>query len=386
MRTRAHATPPTAGLAAITRVVLTTFISVALSFGLGGVILSDKADAATAYVATGSVNVRSGPGTTHTILGVLATGDAVTGDAPTDGWVKVTYKNATGYVSAKYLRAASDPELPAVKYNAKTTATLAMRQAPEIGAASNGNLAKGSTVALTGTHSGSYSQIVRQGRVAWVLTGYLTIVGNGPALPRASGKRYVKVDEVNIRTTSAADSKVVGSATYGMVLSATGKTANKRTQVIFNGAARWAYTAYLTKTRPTGTAPPADEDDLGSTSLNRTNAYVKAIVRLIRAEFPEIKTMYGWRASSNYSSDHPGGRALDIMIPKYSTASGKALGDRIARYLQDDHKNLHIHYLIWRQRSWNVERNTAVTAWKKMADRGGATANHYDHVHVSVYA
>lgn len=74
------------------------------------------------------------------------------------------------------------------------------------------------------------------------------------------------------------------------------------------------------------------------------------------------------------------------MIPKYSTSSGKELGDQIARYLQADYKNLHVHYLIWRQRSWNVERSTDFANWRQMEDRGGDTANHYDHVHVSVYA
>ncbi|MFT3969114.1 MAG: hypothetical protein QM695_02265 [Micropruina sp.] len=258
-----------------------------------------------------------------------------------------------------------------------------MRKAPEVSAASAGTLKAGTEVSLTGTHSGSYSKIVHEGENYWVLTGYLVASGkDAPTLPKATGTRYVSVDEVNIRATSAADGTVVGVARQKTLLSITGKTANSRTQVIFDGAARWAYTAYLSKTKP---GSSDKDDDLGSASLNKTHAHVKAIVRLIRAEFPAITTMYGWRAGSAYSSDHPNGLALDIMIPKYSTASGKALGNTIARYLQDDYKNLHVHYLIWRQRSWNVERSIKVTSWKKMADRGGATANHYDHVHVSVY-
>lgn len=90
--------------------------------------------------------------------------------------------------------------------------------------------------------------------------------------------------------------------------------------------------------------------------------------------------------SSAYSSDHPAGRALDIMIPDYKSAAGKALGNAIARYLQDNYGRLHVHYLIWRQRQWNVERNTnPTTGWRGMADRGTDTDNHLNHVHVSVY-
>lgn len=371
--------------ARFTRALLATVTSIAIGFGLGGLALAPTADAAaTAYVATGSVNVRSGPGTSYKVLGVLAAGDAVSGGVATDGWVKVGYRDATGYVSARYLRAASGPDsLPAITYKARTTAVLAMRREPAIDAASNGNLKTGSEVGLTGTHAGSYSQIVRKNTVAWVLTGYLRMLGDGPALPTAVGKRYVTAVGLNIRATSAADGTVVGAVAKGTVLLITGTTAGDRSQVIFEGARRWASTKYLSKTRPDA---GSDGGSLGSESLDRVNANAKAIVRAIRAEFPTIKTIHGWRMSSDYSSDHPSGRALDIMIPKYSTAAGKALGNKIARYLQENHKKFHVHYLIWRQRQWNVERNLDYDkGWRKMADRGGVTANHYDHVHVSVY-
>jgi len=38
-----------------------------------------------------------------------------------------------------------------------------------------------------------------------------------------------------------------------------------------------------------------------------------------------------------------------------------------------------VKYIIWRQRIWFPGGS-----WKAMADRGGVTANHYDHVHISV--
>jgi hypothetical protein len=38
-------------------------------------------------------------------------------------------------------------------------------------------------------------------------------------------------------------------------------------------------------------------------------------------------------------------------------------------------------YVIYKQRIWHVRTG----AWKPMSDRGGVTANHYDHPHISVY-
>ena len=42
-----------------------------------------------------------------------------------------------------------------------------------------------------------------------------------------------------------------------------------------------------------------------------------------------------------------------------------------------------IMYVIWNQKIWSLYYSEL--GWRKMADRGGVTANHYDHVHVSVY-
>ena len=44
---------------------------------------------------------------------------------------------------------------------------------------------------------------------------------------------------------------------------------------------------------------------------------------------------------------------------------------------------LGIKYLIYQQQIWMAGNSAG--AWEYMADRGSATANHYDHVHVSVY-
>ena len=41
-----------------------------------------------------------------------------------------------------------------------------------------------------------------------------------------------------------------------------------------------------------------------------------------------------------------------------------------------------ITYIIWRQQIWNA--SYPERGWRWMEDRGGATANHLDHVHISV--
>jgi hypothetical protein len=58
-------------------------------------------------------------------------------------------------------------------------------------------------------------------------------------------------------------------------------------------------------------------------------------------------------------------------------------GDAVAAWLKANYKKLGISELIWSQRIWTVQRSSE--GWRWMEDRGGATANHYDHVHVTVY-
>jgi hypothetical protein len=52
-------------------------------------------------------------------------------------------------------------------------------------------------------------------------------------------------------------------------------------------------------------------------------------------------------------------------------------GDRIARCALANQEELGIDYVIWKQRINYGD------GWERMADRGGITENHYDHVHIS---
>ena len=88
----------------------------------------------------------------------------------------------------------------------------------------------------------------------------------------------------------------------------------------------------------------------------------------------KIKTVGGFRPGD---MDHGSGLALDFM-----TYEDKATGDALAQYAQQHAGELGIKYIIWYQQIWNVSR--AKEGWRPMADRGSITANHLDHVHISM--
>jgi len=102
------------------------------------------------------------------------------------------------------------------------------------------------------------------------------------------------------------------------------------------------------------------------------------VIQLVTDLYPKIKTVYTLRAGSR--GDHGYGRAADFMIPNYR--HNVKMGWSIAHYLQQHARELHIQYIIYQQSIWNISRSSE--GWRHMAGRGNDTANHRDHVHVSM--
>ena len=118
------------------------------------------------------------------------------------------------------------------------------------------------------------------------------------------------------------------------------------------------------KARQTAAAPC----DLSTSGLGAVKPHVLAAAKFLGCRFGE-PTMYGVAGRAG-TSDHPSGRAVDFMVDR---ATGDALADCALR----NRGALGITYVIWRQRI------NFGSGWQLMEDRGGVTANHYDHVHVS---
>lgn len=89
----------------------------------------------------------------------------------------------------------------------------------------------------------------------------------------------------------------------------------------------------------------------------------------VRSNFG-ITNIGGYRAGAG---DHGAGKAVDVMV----TGSR---GDAVAAWAIDNMNRYNITYVIWKQRIWMA----GSSGWRAMEDRGSVTANHFDHVHISV--
>jgi hypothetical protein len=105
----------------------------------------------------------------------------------------------------------------------------------------------------------------------------------------------------------------------------------------------------------------------GST-FGGVQAAVAEVGNELRCRFG-VDTVYGVAGRAN-ASDHPAGRALDLMVDR-------ATGEKLAEYAASNRDRLGVEYVIYRQRIDSGD------GWERMPDRGGATANHMDHVHIS---
>jgi uncharacterized protein YgiM (DUF1202 family) len=326
---------------------------------------------------TAALNVRSGAGTSHAVLRVLAEGTKVTMTGRVgSGFAEVVLGSRKGWVSTSYLKAARG--LPAVVGTRVATTVLDIRSTSADRYTRIAEVKKGTKLSVTGAVANGRAQIVYSGATRWVTAKYLAIPAatrpSAPGLPRVTGTRYATT-ALDIRSTSADRYTAITEVPRGTALSITGKVVDGRMQVVWGKAVRWVTAKYLSTSRP------SVADGAGASVERGLKPNAIKVHRAARVRFPQLSTYYGVRPDS--IPDHPSGRALDLMIPNYTSAKGKALGGEVAAWARANARSLGIQYVIWNQRIWNIQRDRE--GWRPMADRGGDSANHKNHVHVTVY-
>ncbi|QXT62564.1 SH3 domain-containing protein [Tessaracoccus palaemonis] len=178
---------------------------------------------------------------------------------------------------------------------------------------------------------------------------------------------------VNVRTGPGTDYDSVGTLGTGEDVKSTQWKVDGWRQVKFDGEAGWIKASFLTADEPAesgfSTATCAKANGL---EANLTTA-ADGVLRAVCARFPAVTSFGGYRAGD--SGYHGSGQAIDAMI------SGSA-GWEIAEWARDNAGELGIVEVIYQQKIWTTQR--AADGWRSMSDRGSTSANHYDHVHISI--
>jgi hypothetical protein len=199
-----------------------------------------------------------------------------------------------------------------------------------------------------------------------------------PALT-VTGTKYATVG-LNIRTVPTQSSKVITVVPTGTKLSVTNSTYKGFRFVSYKGAGRWVKNQYLSNKKPKAKAASASGGisgapcKLGSKVESGLTRDAISVHRAMCARYPQVTSFGGRRSSADF---HGSGRAIDAMI------SNSTVGWQMANWVRANAKRLGVSEVIYSQKIWTVQRGSE--GWRSMSDRGSKTANHYDHVHVSVY-
>ncbi len=109
------------------------------------------------------------------------------------------------------------------------------------------------------------------------------------------------------------------------------------------------------------------------------------VLRCVQQQFGDHSYLGVGTRPDNPSSDHPSGRAVDIMIAGWQTPTGNAEGWRIARWLVANTAGLGVKYVIFDAQIYSVGNRAAWVPYSHPSGGSSPTEMHLDHVHVSVY-
>ena len=130
-----------------------------------------------------------------------------------------------------------------------------------------------------------------------------------------------------------------------------------------------------------GGLPEVTAAELADPAMNGLTPHTKKMKVALAKKFG-ITSFSLFRAGDDDGTGHGhnSGMAVDFMVPVNS-----AQGDQLAEYLTKHMDELGVYYIIWKQRFYMPQQNIygPANTWNIMSNRGGVTANHYDHVHVS---
>lgn len=186
---------------------------------------------------------------------------------------------------------------------------------------------------------------------------------------RTADTRLWTSEALNLWSEPGDDAAKIGEIDAGEKVLVTGRSLDGRVEIVVDGTARWVTDGYLTDEKPFA---------IGADCTNGTSVPAGVSPNIVKVHaavcgaFPEITTYGTFRSDGEHSQ----GLAVDIMV------SGER-GWQVAEFVREHYAELGVSYLIYSQQIWSVERSGE--GWRGMSDRGSATANHYDHVHVTTY-
>jgi mannosyl-glycoprotein endo-beta-N-acetylglucosaminidase len=218
----------------------------------------------TAWVIDGSLNLRSGPSTSNSVLLVMPGGSEVgiTG-SPQNGFTPVRYNGTDGWVYSAYLTdeepGDGEPEPPGEVIDTAWVidGALNLRSGPSMADSVILVMPGGSEVSVTGSPQNGYTPVRYNGTDGWAYSQFLsdTEPGEEPE-PGVEETRYTTAD-LNLRSGAGTSFGVLRVIPNGAAVTVTGGEQNGYVPVRYDGTTGYAAASYLTATDPGEEPPPS---------------------------------------------------------------------------------------------------------------------------------
>ena len=276
-------------------------------------------------VTASSLNFRSGPSTSHSIIGSLQKGQQVEYISESGSWAKVKYNGVTGYVHGDYVtKGTTDNSTTGTTKYVSASVGLNVRSGAGTSYSKLGKLEYKEKVTVLSTSNG-WSKINYNGKTGYVDSSYLKSTVPGSTNDNTNNEttgttKYVNTTSgLNVRSGAGTSYSKLGKLEYKEKVTVL-STSNGWSKINYNGKTGYVDSSYLQSTVPGSNGNNANNNNnTVSTKANEVIAYAKTL----------LGKPYVWGAQGPNSFDCSGftyyvfKNKAGIVLPRTSSAQSK---------------------------------------------------------------
>ncbi len=244
-----------------------------------------------------SVRMRSGAGTSYSILGTYNNGTALTVVGTENGWTKVTIGGVTGYIRSDYVSTAAGGASTATQTGYIHGTSVRLRSGPSTSSQILGTYNTGTEMTITGT-SGNWYAVTYNGAQGYVSKDYMTTTKPADTTAASGGTAgTIRGNYVRLRSGAGTNYSILGTYNNGTPVSITG-TSGDWTAVTIGGVKGYVNSAYIaTGSGATTTASGGGE---ATASGGNTASTTQALVVETAKKYLGYPYVYGGMSPSGF--------------------------------------------------------------------------------------
>ena len=276
-------------------------------------------------VTASSLNFRTGPSTSYSIINVLMNGQKVEYISTSGSWLKVKYNGVTGYVHGDYVtKGTTDNSTTGTTKYVSASVGLNVRSGAGTSYSKLGKLEYKEKVTVLSTSNG-WSKINYNGKTGYVDSSYLKSTVPGSTNDNTNNEttgttKYVNTTSgLNVRSGAGTSYSKLGKLEYKEKVTVL-STSNGWSKINYNGKTGYVDSSYLQSTVPGSNGNNANNNNnTVSTKANEVIAYAKTL----------LGKPYVWGAQGPNSFDCSGftyyvfKNKAGIVLPRTSSAQSK---------------------------------------------------------------